>query len=121
MVTVKIKRIYEPLADDDGYRILVDRLWPRGVKKETADIDLWMKEVTPSTELRTWFGHDPQKWAEFSRKYRTELKEEKASVEKLVALAKKYKTVSLLYAAKDQQHTHALVLQRFIKSLLNES
>lgn len=121
MVTVKIKRIYDPLADDDGYRILVDRLWPRGVKKESADIDLWLKEVTPSTELRTWFGHDPEKWAAFSRKYRAELHEEKESVEKLVAIARKYKTVSLLYAAKDQQHTHALVLQRYVNSLLKKS
>lgn len=121
MIDVKIKRIYEPLGDADGYRVLVDRLWPRGVKKESADIDLWMKEVTPSTGLRTWFGHDPEKWAAFSRKYRAELQKEEASVKKLVALAKKHKTVTLLYAAKDQKHTHALVLQRYVNSQLKKS
>lgn len=120
MESIKIKRIYDGLSDDDGFRILIDRLWPRGVKKETAGIDVWMKEVTPSPALRTWFSHDPGKWASFSRQYLAELKAAQPSVDKLVDYVHRYKTVTLLYGAKDVQHTHALILERYVKSLLKK-
>lgn len=117
MPAVKIKRIYAPPAEDDGYRILVDRLWPRGVKKETADINLWLKEIAPSAELRAWFGHDPAKWAAFGKKYISELKANPASVQELTDCIKKHKTVTLLYGAKDEAHNQAVVLKQYILSL----
>lgn len=118
MEKLKIKRVYEPLDKNDGYRVLVDRLWPRGVKKEAANADAWMKEVAPSPALRKWYGHDPEKWPEFSKKYLTELKKEPELVQPLLDYVKKYKVVTLLYAAKDEKHAHALVLQRYLQSLL---
>lgn len=117
MPTVRIKRIYAPPAEDDGYRILVDRLWPRGVKKETADINLWLKEIAPSAELRAWFGHDPAKWTAFREKYMRALKENPA-VNELTDCINKYKTVTLLYGAKDEVHNQAVVLQQYIRSLI---
>ncbi|MES2006054.1 MAG: DUF488 domain-containing protein [Bacteroidota bacterium] len=114
---VKIKRIYEAREPNDGYRILVDRLWPRGVLKKEAHVDLWMKEVTPSTELRKWFNHEPEKWAAFSKAYIAELKQTGA-VKELITIIRKQKKVTLLYAAKDEEHTHALVLLAYIKPLL---
>lgn len=98
-------------------RILVDRLWPRGVKKETAHVDEWMKAVAPSTELRKWFNHDRPKWDQFQSKYTHELTQNDA-VEELLHLIKNNKTVTLLYAAHDEQHNHALVLQQFIGELV---
>jgi uncharacterized protein YeaO (DUF488 family) len=118
MVTLQIKRIYEPVEKSDGKRILVDRLWPRGVKKEAAHLDEWMKDVAPSTALRTWFNHDVAKWEEFKGKYALELKQNKA-VNILLDMIKESKTITLLYAAHDEQHNHALVLQQFIKASLN--
>jgi uncharacterized protein YeaO (DUF488 family) len=117
MGTVKIKRIYEPFDKQDGVRILVDRLWPRGVKKETAHLDEWMKAIAPSTELRKWFNHDTPKWDEFQLKYMHELTQNDA-VKDLLGLVKKHKKVTLLYAAHDEQHNHALVLQEFIGEVL---
>ena len=117
MGTVKIKRIYEPFDKQDGVRILVDRLWPRGVKKETAHLDEWMKAIAPSTELRKWFNHDAPKWGEFQLKYTHELTQNDA-VKNLLDLAKKHKTITLLYAAHDEEHNHALVLQHFISEAL---
>lgn len=116
-ISIKVKRIYEPHAVDDGYRILVDRLWPRGVKKEKADIDLWLKNLAPSTKLREWFGHDPVKWSAFRRKYINELKEND-EVGELMDCIKKYHTVTLLYAAKDQSHNQAIVLQQYARLLI---
>lgn len=113
MGKIGIKRIYEPYNAKDGYRILVDRLWPRGVKRDTAQVDLWMKEVAPSTALRTWFGHDPVKWEEFAKRYRREL-EENEQVDKLVTFLKEKAYVTLLYAAKDEQHNQARVLAEFV-------
>jgi uncharacterized protein YeaO (DUF488 family) len=118
MGTVKIKRIYEPFDEQDGMRILVDRLWPRGVKKETARLDDWMKEVAPSNELRKWFNHDTPNWDQFQSKYTHELTQNEA-VKDLLDLVKKHKTVTLLYAAHDEQHNHALVLQQFIGEWVN--
>lgn len=117
MGTLQIKRIYEPAEDSDGKRILVDRLWPRGVKKEAANLDEWMKEVAPSVALRKWFDHDPAKWEKFSLQYITELKQNKA-VTDLIELLKYNQTGTLLYAAHDEQHNHAIVLQHFLTETL---
>lgn len=111
---VKIKRIYEPYSKDDGYRILVDRLWPRGIKKENSHIDKWLKEIAPSTELRKEFNHMVDKWEKFKIAYHSELKNSPA-VDQLLDDIKNHKTITLLYAAKDEAHNHAFVLQDFIK------
>jgi uncharacterized protein YeaO (DUF488 family) len=111
-MSVMLKRAYEAPAKSDGERILVDRLWPRGVAKAKAGIDLWLKEVAPSTELRQWFGHDPDKWAEFEKRYRAELKANPALAE-LRAHARQG-DVTLVYAARDQLHNEAVVLKRIL-------
>lgn len=105
---VKIKRIYEPAASEDGQRILVDRLWPRGVAKAEAHIDLWLKDVAPSADLRRWFGHKPERWAEFQKRYLAELKDNPA-FEDLRRLVRG-KPTTLLYGAKDETHNQARVL-----------
>jgi uncharacterized protein YeaO (DUF488 family) len=108
-MTIKLKRVYEQPDVKDGERVLVDRLWPRGVTKEKARIDLWLKEIAPSTELRRWFGHDPAKWTEFKRRYRAELKGNKAQVARLKDEMEKG-SVTLLYGARDEEHNEAVVL-----------
>jgi uncharacterized protein YeaO (DUF488 family) len=108
-MAVKIKRIYDEPAADDGYRVLVDRLWPRGVSKERAALDEWMKDVAPSPDLRTWFGHKPERFAEFSARYESEL-QTNAAAKKLGELIKQHDNVTLLYAAHDPKVNHALVL-----------
>jgi uncharacterized protein YeaO (DUF488 family) len=110
---IKIKRIYEESKRGDGKRVLVDRLWPRGVSKERADLDLWMKEIAPTTELRKWFGHDPKKWPEFKKRYKQELRKNKASVEEIKKLVGG-KTATFLYGAKDEEHNEAVVLKDFL-------
>jgi uncharacterized protein YeaO (DUF488 family) len=112
-MSLNLKRIYEPPEKKDGYRILVDRLWPRGFTKEKAAIDLWLKDIAPSTELRKWFDHDPEKWKEFQKKYRTELKENKEAVNIIKEHLKKG-NVTLLYAAKDEVHNEAQVIKDLI-------
>ncbi|MDR9773161.1 DUF488 domain-containing protein [Rhizobium hidalgonense] len=112
-MALHIKRIYEPKEDKDGTRILVDRLWPRGLSKREAAVDVWLKDIAPSPELRRWFGHDPAKWSEFQRRYREELKKNVSAVEDLERHIGKF-TVTLLYATKDLHHNHAIVLQRFL-------
>ena len=107
---IQIKRVYEELGDDDGHRILIDRLWPRGISKENAHIDLWLKEIAPSTELRKWFNHDPEKWEEFKKLYRDELSEKREMVNQIKELEQKHETVTLLYSAKDTEHANAKVL-----------
>lgn len=113
LMEVKIKRVYDEPDKEDGKRILVDRLWPRGLTKEKADIDLWLKEVAPSTGLRKWFGHDPDKWDEFQKRYRQELKKNK---EKIAVLKEQIKRglVTLVYGAKDEEHNEALVLKKWL-------
>ena len=112
-MTIKLKRVYEEPEKSDGTRILVDRLWPRGLTKEKANLDLWLKEVAPSTALRKWFSHDPAKWPEFKTRYLAELKHNQQQVEILKqAVAKGPAT--LLYGAKDQQHNEAVVLQNLL-------
>jgi uncharacterized protein YeaO (DUF488 family) len=110
---INIKRIYEPYAASDGYRILVDRLWPRGISKEKGHIDTWLKEVAPSTALRKWFNHEPEKWKAFVEKYAAELKDGTA-LEELIALTRKHKVTTFLYSAKDEQNNQAVVLKQFV-------
>lgn len=110
---IRIKRVYENSDKKDGMRILVDRLWPRGLTKEEAAIDLWLKEVAPSTELRKWFGHDPGKWKEFQKRYHQELRNNKEQVSLLKQKIKKG-TVTLVYGAKDEKHNEALVLKEWL-------
>ncbi|TAK46642.1 MAG: DUF488 domain-containing protein [Xanthobacteraceae bacterium] len=110
-----IKRIYEPASRDDGARILVDRIWPRGVSKNAADLTLWLKEIAPSTALRVWFHHDPSQWAEFRRRYRKELDANPGAVMLLRGHLKEGR-VTLLYAARDEAHNHARVLADYIKA-----
>jgi len=112
---IKIKRIYDPPEANDGKRLLVDRLWPRGVAKEKAHIDNWLKELAPSNELRTWFGHDPAKWDEFRHRYKEELKAQDRELTKLRAEAEG-ETVTLLYAAKDDMHNNAAALKEHIET-----
>ncbi len=108
-----LKRAYESPSRNDGYRVLVDRLWPRGVAKVKAGIDLWLKDVAPSTGLRQWFAHDPEKWAEFKKRYRAELKDNPAWIE-LQSLARR-KDLTLVYAARDQLHNDAVALKQFLE------
>ncbi|MDZ8118249.1 DUF488 domain-containing protein [Pontiella agarivorans] len=113
---ILIKRIYDPPAASDGWRVLVDRLWPRGVAKENAEIDEWAKELSPSPELRKWYSHDPEKWPVFSRLYRNELKTKSEQLTHLIERCPK-RTLTLLYAAKDTAHGHAQVLQNELKNI----
>ncbi len=108
---IKIKRAYQEPEEEDGFRILVDRLWPRGISKEKLKLDLWLKDVAPSNELRKWFAHDPDKWAEFKEKYREELKNKKTFILKIKDLEKKNDTITLVYGAKDEEHNNAVVLK----------
>lgn len=98
----------------DGARILVDRLWPRGVSKERAKLDLWLKDIAPSTELREWFGHDPKKWIGFQKKYKIELANNEEPVAELKKIIRQNKTVTLLYAAKDEEHNEAVVINNLL-------
>lgn len=118
MGSVQIKRIYEAFDNKDGKRILVDRLWPRGLTKKSTQIDEWMKGVAPSTELRKWFHHEPDKWTEFVLRYTAELKEND-TVPALLELIDTHPATTLLYAAHNEQYNHALVLQQFIIDLQN--
>ena len=111
---IKLKRAYEKPAKDDGERILVERLWPRGVTRAQAKLDLWLKEIAPSTELRKWFGHDPDRWIEFRQRYRKELKQ-KADQIKLLRRKAREGTITLIYAARDEAHNGALVLKQFLQ------
>ena len=111
---MKMKRVYEKPEKEDGFRILVDRLWPRGLTKDKASIDLWLKEIAPSTELRKWFGHDPEKWEEFKKRYLLELKENKGPIYIIKEQLKKG-AVTLVYGARDEKHNEALVLLSQLK------
>lgn len=107
---LRLKRAYEPAEPKDGVRILIDRLWPRGVSKTKAALDDWMKEIAPSTTLRQWFSHDPARWMEFQRRYKVELREHGQELDHIRALAKT-KTVTLVYSAHDEEHNDAIVLR----------
>src|SRR5499426_1685394 len=111
---IKLKRAYEKPVRDDGERILVERLWPRGLTKQEAKIDLWLKDVAPSAQLRRWFGHDPDKWDEFRKRYQKELKD-KDDLIKLLKRKAKAGAITLIYAARDEEHNSALVLKQFLR------
>lgn len=115
---IKIKRIYDEAADADGARILVDRLWPRGIKKVDAGLTEWLKTLAPSNDLRKWFGHDPEKFQEFAEKYRAELDSNEQAedfAKSIPNLISKFGAVTLLYAAKDAEHNNAVILQAWLK------
>lgn len=112
---VRIARIYEASKKEDGWRVLVDRLWPRGVKKKAARVDQWMKEIAPSNELRKWFGHKPERWAEFQKRYRVELAKKKELLQMLRAVERKHGKVTLLFGAKDEERNQAVVLLDLLK------
>jgi uncharacterized protein YeaO (DUF488 family) len=112
---IVLKRIYDKSEEKDGYRILIDRLWPRGVSKDEAKIDLWLKEVAPSNELRKWFSHDIKKWDDFKSKYKKELKGNLEIVQKIRQIEKEEKIVALIYSAKDEKHNNAVVLKEFLQ------
>ncbi|MEW6455893.1 MAG: DUF488 domain-containing protein [Acidobacteriota bacterium] len=111
---IRIKRIYNTPAEDDGFRILVDRLWPRGLNKERAKIDLWLKEIAPSNELRKWFSHNPKKWDEFKKRYFKELDSKKELVNLILKKAKEA-NITLLYGAKDEEFNNAMALKDYIE------
>ena len=113
-MNIKIKRAYEQPHKDDGLRILVDRLWPRGLTKEKASVDLWLKEIAPSTELRKWFAHDPDKWKGFRGRYETEISHKPALIKVLKEKAREG-TITLIYGARDEKHNEALVLKQFLE------
>lgn len=113
-MSLGLKRAYEDSSPQDGFRVLVDRLWPRGLSKEKAQIDLWLKEIAPSTDLRKWFAHDPAKWAEFKRRYRAELKQHTEQIHLLRNQAKKG-PVTLVFGAQDEKHNNAVVLLELLK------
>ncbi|MBH0203450.1 MAG: DUF488 family protein [Nitrospira sp.] len=110
---ILVKRVYEPAAKSDGFRVLVDRLWPRGLSKEAAKLDLWLPDLGPSTPLRQWFNHDPARWLEFQRRYHVELKE-KTSVLAIITEQAKNRTVTLLYSAKDEEQNQAVALRSLL-------
>ena len=110
---LKVKRVYDPVAADDGKRILVDRLWPRGIKKEKAHIDEWLKEISPSNELRKWYSHDPAKWPEFKKRYRQEIAGKEELLKKIKAEAKK-QTVTLLFSSKELELNNAVALREML-------
>ena len=114
MKTINLKRVYDEKSDDDGYRVFVDRLWPRGVSKEDAHFDEWMKELAPSTELRKWFDHKPERFEEFSKLYKKELQEHKEELDKLRELAKS-KKITLLFGAKDTEINNAVVIKEVLE------
>jgi uncharacterized protein YeaO (DUF488 family) len=111
---IKVKRIYETPSSQDGWRVLVDRLWPRGVSKEHAKIDLWLKAIAPSDRLRKWFGHDPKKWDDFKKKYELELREKRELLLEIKRAEKERGTVTLLYSAKDEEHNQAVALRAIL-------
>ena len=112
---LRLKRVYEPPDSSDGRRILVDRLWPRGLSREKAAVDEWMKEIAPSAELRRWFGHDPEKWPEFQRRYRRELRARDDLVREIAKLAARGR-VTLVYGARDEEHNDAVVLAAVVRA-----
>jgi uncharacterized protein YeaO (DUF488 family) len=112
---IQTKRVYQKPAKTDGFRVLVDRLWPRGLTKEKAKVDFWMKEIAPSDELRKWFHHEEGSWTEFENRYRTELAKKKEQLKELQKLAKEKGTVTLLFGSKDEKQNQAVVLAEMLK------
>ncbi len=116
---IRLKRIYEQSSDKDGLRVLVDKLWPRGLRKNEVHFDIWLKEIAPDDELRKWFSHDPDKWEEFRKRYLRELEQNKENVQKLIEKAKET-DLTLLYAAKNEHFNNAIVLKEYLESRLKK-
>lgn len=114
---ITLKRAYEPVAREDGTRFLVERLWPRGVRKDALRLDAWLEEVAPSTKLRQWFGHDPAKWPEFQRRYRAELDRNAEALSPILKAARRGR-VTLVYSSHDQEHNNAVVVKTYVESRL---
>ncbi len=117
-MTVKIKRVYDPPSRDDGTRVLVDRLWPRGLKKDGANIDAWLKEAGPSTELRKWFNHDPARWTEFRRRFFAELDTRSDAVNEIAGIARRG-TVTLLFGSREERFNNAVALKEYLEAGMN--
>jgi uncharacterized protein YeaO (DUF488 family) len=117
---IRLKRVYEPASRDDGKRVLVERLWPRGVRKASLRLDAWSREAAPSDGLRRWFGHDPAKWSEFRRRYAAELRSHEAAWKPLLEAARRGRRVTFLYSARDPAHNNAVALKRFLEARLVE-
>jgi uncharacterized protein YeaO (DUF488 family) len=115
---IRVRRIYDPISPDDGIRFLVDRLWPRGLRKEAVEIDAWLKDVAPSDDLRHWFGHDPAKWNEFQRRYFAEL-DEVPMIWQTILAANRRGTVTILFAARDLEHNNAIALKLYLEDHLS--
>jgi len=118
-ITIRIKRVYEEPEETDGRRILVDRLWARGLSKEKAKVDVWVKEIAPSTELRRWYGHDPNKWAEFKSRYAAELEANPGLVEEILGEVR-VGVVTFLYSSKEEQLNNAVALKEYIESIIRD-
>lgn len=114
-MTIRLKRVYEPPTEDDGYRILVERLWPRGLSKKRAKIDLWAKDAGASTELRTWFGHEPERWEEFRRRYFAEIRQRPEVLQLLRDVIREKGTVTFVFAARDERYNNAVALKEFLE------
>ena len=120
---IKLKRIYQEKEENDGFRVLVDRIWPRGISKEKARLDLWLKEVAPSTELRKFFGHDPKRFAEFSKRYTEELtkeEEKRRAITQLRMLLETYPIITLVYGTKDEKQNQAVLLKEYLERMFSE-
>lgn len=115
MAVIKVKRIYDPLDTADGCRVLVDRLWPRGLAKEKAAIDYWFKDLAPSNELRRWYGHDPDKWDEFRKRYRAELDANPSVLEPLTRLMETERTITLLFSSREEKFNNAFALAEILR------
>ena len=114
---ISTKRAYDEPSENDGYRVLVDAMWPRGIKKEDAHINLWLRNIAPSKELRQWFGHDPKRWESFKKKYHLELEKNHIPVDLLMEIKRRRDTVTLVYAARDTEHNNALALKDYLKRM----
>ena len=114
-MSIQLKRVYDKAVKADGQRVLVDRVWPRGLTKKEAQIDDWLKEIAPSARLRKWFGHDPARWKEFKKRYTAELEAQREEIEQLARKARK-QTVTLLFGAKDIEHNNAVVLKEYLQA-----
>lgn len=117
MFMIKIKRIYETTSNDDGFRILVDRIWPRGLTKEKANVDLWFKDIAPSNDLRKWYSHDPEKWDSFKVRYEKELEEKKEFLQQIIKLEKEKGTLTFLYSSKEEKLNNAVALLEIIENI----
>jgi uncharacterized protein YeaO (DUF488 family) len=120
-MVIRIKRVYDAKDKADGFRVLVDRLWPRGLTKKQTGVDLWLKDIAPSRDLRKWFSHDPEKWDQFKRKYFAELKANRETVEQVMRKAREKGGVTLLFAARDQIRNNAVVLKEFLERKSKET